>query len=168
MSISQIVFTLLLLAVLGGLAVYYAGRQLQTLRGLRGEENLPPEDRQYVRNQAWRRLACSAMMLLFAGLLAGSFTMEFRAQELVDAGEAAHARNERPDLDPDQRQFFRGYILYWGSALLVLLAMIVTAFFDILAIRRYGRRHFDKIKADRRAMIERQAAKLRGQRNGHS
>ena len=59
MTLTQILFTSLLILVLVGLAAYYAWRQVQALRGLRHAENLPPEDRRYVRNQAWRRLACS-------------------------------------------------------------------------------------------------------------
>ena len=164
MTLTQILFTALLIVVLVGLAAYYAWRQVQTLRGLRHADNLPPEDRRYLRNQAWRRLACSALMLVFAGLLAGSFFIEFPAQALVNFGEAAHARNERPDLDPEQRRFVHFYTLYWVTALLVLLGMMGTALYDLLAIRRFGQRHFRKLQADRRAMIERQAARLRQER----
>jgi hypothetical protein len=163
-TLTQILFTSLLILVLVGLAAYYAWRQVQALRGLRHSDNLPPEDRRYVRNQAWRRLACSALMLLFAGLLAGSFFIEFRAQDLVNLGDAAQARNERPDLDPEQQRFFNFYTLYWVTALLVLLGIMGTALYDLLAIRRFGQRHFRKLQADRRAMIERQAERLRQER----
>jgi uncharacterized membrane protein YfcA len=167
-STTQILSTVLLIVVLVGLAGYYAWRQVQTLRGLRHADTLAPEDRSYLRNQAWRRLACSALMVVFAVLLGGSFAIEERAQDLVNVGEEAQARNERPDLDPGQKHFFRFYTLYWVAALLVLLGMMGTALFDILAIRRFGQRHFRKLQADRRAMIERQAARLREGRNGHS
>jgi hypothetical protein len=163
-SPTQILSTALLMLVLPGLAGYYAWRQVQTLRGLRHDDTTPPEDRRYLRNQAWRRLACSALMVILAALLAGSFFIEFRAQNLVDIGDAAQARNERPDLDPEQRSFFRFYTLYWVTALLVLLGMMGTALYDLVAIRRYGQRHFRKLQADRRAMIERQAARLRQDR----
>jgi uncharacterized membrane protein YfcA len=163
-SLNQILFASLLIVVLAGLAVYYAWRQVKTLLELRHDENLPPEDRRYLRNQAWRRLACSGLMLAFAGLLVGSFFIEFPAQDLVNLGEAAHARNERPDLDPEQQRFFNFYTLYWVTALLVLLGMMATALYDLLAIRRFGQRHFRKLQADRRAMIERQAARLRQDR----
>ena len=164
MSLTQILFTALLILVLLALAGYYAWRQVQTLRGLRHDDVMPPEDRRYLRHQAWRRLACSALMVVFAGLLAGSFFVEFRAQDLVDIGDAARARNERPDLDPEQRRFVNFYTLYWVSALLVLLGMMGTALYDLVAIRRFGQRHFRKLQADRRAMIERQAARLRQER----
>jgi hypothetical protein len=163
-SPTQILSTALLALVLPALAAYYAWRQVQTLRGLRHDDTMPPEDRRYLRNQAWRRLACSALMVILAAMLAGSFFIEFRAQDLVNIGDAAHARNERPDLDPEQRSFFRFYTLYWVTALLVLLGMMGTALYEMVAIRRFGQRHFRKLQADRRAMIERQAARLRQDR----
>jgi hypothetical protein len=166
-SVTQIIFAAVLIAVLIGLAAYYALRQVQALRGLRQEENLPPEDRRYVRNQAWRRLACSGLMVVFAGLLAGSFFIEPIAQEMIDRGDAARAENaEGPVLGPEEKPFVRFFTAYWISALLVLLGMVVLALWDLLAIRSFGARHFRKLQADRRAMIERQAARLRREGNG--
>jgi hypothetical protein len=167
-SYHQIVATLLLIVVLAGLALYYAWRQVQTLRELRHDDNLPPEDRSYLRNQAWRRLVSSALMVVFAALLAGSFRFEWPLQDLVNQGEEAAARNEHPELDPGQKQLVRFAGFYWVAALLVLLGLVGLALFDILAIRRFGQRHFRRIQADRRAMIERQAARLRERRNGHA
>jgi hypothetical protein len=163
-SVTQILFASLLIVVLLALAGYYAWRQVQALRGLRHAENLPPEDRRYVRNQAWRRLVCSALMALFAALFAGQFFVEDKAQDLVDQGDAAQARHERPDLSPEQKHFVDVYSVFWICLLLVLLGILVTALTDILAIRRFGQRHLRKLQADRRAMIERQAARLRQDR----
>jgi hypothetical protein len=167
-SIPQILSTILLIVVLVGLAGYYAWRQVQTLRELRHEENLPREDRSYMRNQAWRRLACCALMVVFAAMLTGWFFIGWPFEDLVKLGEEAAGRNERPELDPGQKQVVRIAGFYWVAAMLVLLGMMGLALFDILAIRRFGQRHFRKLQADRRAMIERQAARLREQRNGHT
>ena len=58
--------------------------------------------------------------------------------------------------------------LRWAAVFcLVLLTLVCLAFFDLFAIRRFGRRHYRQIQDDRRAMIERQVALLRTQRNGH-
>lgn len=166
MTSTYVVSAVLLIVLLVGLAGYYAWRQVQALRGLRRADGLPPEDRRYVRNQAWRRLACSALMVVFAGLLAGSFVTEPLIQPVLDRGDAARERNERPALDAGQEHLYHVYTLYWVAALLVLMGMIGLALFDILAIRRFGQRHFRQIQADRRAMIERQAARLRERRHG--
>jgi hypothetical protein len=166
---TKLAFASLLVVLLVGLAGYYAWRQVQTLRGLRGSENLPPEDRRYVRNQAWRRLVGCLLMALFAALLAGWFFLglDARANELAQMGEAARAQAERPDMSPEQQRSLYFCMLYLIAALLVLLGMVCTAGFEFWAIRRFSLRHRRQIQADCRAMIERQVALLRSQRNGH-
>ncbi len=168
MSLQQTVATALLIAVLLGLAGYYAWRQVRTLRALRDETMLPPEDWRYARNQAWRRLVCSALMVAFAAMLAGTFFgIESAMQELVNLGDAASARGEKPPLSPEQQRLVNIWAVYWSAALLILLGMLGIALYDLIAIRRFGQRHFRQLQADRRAMIERQAARLREGRNGH-
>ena len=76
MTLPQSIFASVLVAVLLGLAGYFGRRQLQALRGLRSAEEMPPEDRRYVRNQAWRRLAGSALMVVIAGFFVGAFFVE--------------------------------------------------------------------------------------------
>jgi hypothetical protein len=167
-SAPEIIFTAVLIVVLVGLAGYYAWRQVQALRGLRRQENMPPDDRRYVRNQAWRRLACSGLMVVFAGLLAGWFFLGPVVENNIARGDAARAeQSEGPVFGAAEKPFVRFVIAYWIIALLVLLGMVILALCDILAIRRFGARHFRKLQADRRAMIERQAARLRHEGNGH-
>jgi TRAP-type C4-dicarboxylate transport system permease small subunit len=160
--------TALLIAVLLGLAGYYAWRQVRTLRELRHETMMPPEDWRYLRNQAWRRLACSALMVAFAAMLAGTFFgIESAMQELVNLGEALSVQGKKPPLTPEQQRLVNLWAAYWIVALLILLGMLGIALYELIAIRRFARRHFRKLQADRRAMIERQAARLREGRNGH-
>jgi hypothetical protein len=165
---TQIVYAGVLITVLVAVAGFFAWRQVLTLRGLRGNENLPPEDRRYARFQAWRRLVCCALMVVFAGLLGGSFFLEADAQRMADEHEAARAQDENAEFNPQDKDKAGFYAGYWITALLVLLGMVTLAFFDLLAIRRYGRRHFQKLQADRRAMLQRQVSRLRQERNGHA
>jgi len=71
-------------------------------------------------------------------------------------------------LDAEQKQFRRWYVGYWISALLLLLAVVCLAGFDLWAIRRYGNRHMQQIRDDRKAMFQEELSRLRSQRNGHS
>jgi hypothetical protein len=163
----QYVYAAVIVAVLLGLAGYFGWRQWQTLRGLRGQAELPPEDRRYYRTQAWLRLVNCGLMVVFAGLLAGTYLLgqERRADEFP-AGPAAEERGaDHPTAE--ERSFARWYTTYWIVLLLVLLAIVTLAVVDLLAIRRFGVRHFRKLQADRRAMIEREVSLLRSQRNGH-
>jgi hypothetical protein len=165
---TEILFGSLLILALVALSGYFAWHQVQTLRSLRNSQE-PREDRYYARNQALRRLFGCGLMIAVAALVAGWFLLDLheRTTQLVQEGEAAAARNEKPEMTPDQKRVYTVASLYVIFTLVVFLLLLVTAAIDILAIRRYSRRHFDKINADRRAMIERQAARLRTQRNGH-
>jgi hypothetical protein len=149
-EIPQLVFGALLVVVLLAAAVYFGWKQRQTLVGLAHQENLPPEDRHYMRRQAWRRLIGCGFMVVLAVMVAAWFFLD--PEGVARAGD---------------RKAAPWYLLYLVSFLLVLLGIICLAAFDLFAIRRFGLRHRRQIQADRRAMIERQAARLRSQRNGH-
>jgi len=166
-QVGQIIFGVLLVIVLLGLAGFYSWRQWAVLRGLRQAGDLSPEDRRYTRRQAWRRIVCSALMVVMAGLIAGHYKFEDRYHQVVAEGEASRQRGEKREFNPEERQFLQLYEIYWLVTLLVLLAIIILAGIDFFAIRRYGRRHYRQIQADRRAMIENELARLRSQRNGH-
>jgi hypothetical protein len=158
-----------IIAVLLLVAFYFAWRQLQTLACLRNTGDLSPEDRRYVRNQAWRRLFCSGLMVLLAGLLIVSAVLglEKRIAQVGREGEAARLQNETPVLTPEQKSDFQLYTAYWSCALLLVMAMLFTAAVDIWAIFRFGLRHHRQIQADRRAMVESEVARFRKDRNGH-
>jgi hypothetical protein len=165
---AQVVVTLALTIVLGGLAGVFFWRQLRALRQLKDDDTASEEDRHHFRRQAWRRLVSAGLLGVLAVLLAGSFLIEGPVKLITDDIDAARARGENPVVNEADKPLIRFYTGYWIAFLLVLFGVIALAFWDVLAIRRYGQRQFAKIQADRRAMIERQAAKMRGERNGHS
>jgi hypothetical protein len=157
-----------LIVLLGGLAGYFAWRQLQTLRGVARNDNLPAEDRKYFRRQAWRRLVGCGLMLALLALMGGSFFIEGKAEQVAAEKKAARDRGEAGDLDPEQRLFMKFYGGYWIVILLFVIGLVAIAFADLVSIRRYGQRHYRKLQEDRRAMIERQVIRLRQERNGHN
>jgi hypothetical protein len=165
--LQQIVVTVVLIALLGGLAGYFAWRQIQTLRDLREDDNLPSEDRRYFRRQAWRRLVGCGLMMLLLGLFGGTFFFEGAVAQFAEERQAAREQGPEPEFSPEQRLLMKFYGGYWIAILLLVLGLVGIAFVDLLAIRRYGQRHFRKLQEDRRAMIERQVARLRQERNGH-
>jgi hypothetical protein len=159
---TEIVLGALLVAILVGMAAFFTWRQWRTLRGTPSADTLSAEDRRYTRSQARRRLACSLLMLVLAGLLAmWLFSYGEPVSNLMARGGADN------ELAPGQRQLLGQSLTLVTLMLIVLLAIIVLAGWDLLAIRQYGRRHMRQIQADRRAMIENQIARVRSQRNGH-
>jgi magnesium-transporting ATPase (P-type) len=167
MTATQIIFGILIIVVLVSLALYYGRQQWHTLRTLRAAPEMAPGEYLFLRNQAWRRLAGSVLMLLFAGLFVGMFFLEGPAGQIVAVGETARSETgQRPELDPDQRAFFHYYAAYWTVLMLLLLALIGLAGYELFAIRRFGVQNFRRIQEERRAMIARETARIRGQRDG--
>ena len=66
MSIAQVVATVALVLLLGGLGVVFTWRQFRALRQLRDDHETPPEEQQHFRKQAKRRLASAILLLLMA------------------------------------------------------------------------------------------------------
>jgi uncharacterized membrane protein YjgN (DUF898 family) len=163
----QIVLGIAFVIILLAMAGYFAWQQLQARRTLRTSPHLDADERAYLRGQIWRRLVCSILMVILAGLLATSFYLEGPVNQLVREGEANRERGERPPLEPEQERFVRLYNAYWAIFLLILLAVVLVAAGDFFAIRRYGQRQLRRIHADRKAMLEGELARLRSQRNGH-
>ena len=74
-------------------------------------------------------------------------------------------RDEDPGFTAEQKDFQRFYTLYWIGSMLVFLVIVALAAWDVLAIRRTGRRLHRQLQDERRAMIAEQLARLRGQAN---
>jgi ABC-type uncharacterized transport system fused permease/ATPase subunit len=166
MNPDQLGFTLVLVAVLLGLAVYFGRQQLRTLRGLKSPDSLPAEDRRYLRSQAYRRLFCSALMVAIAGLLIGWLFLEAEHRELQKALRAAQEVDPGAVPTQEQRDFAHLFWLYLSAALLVLLILLVLATMDFWATARYGLSQRRKLQADHRAILEEQLARRRQERNG--
>lgn len=165
-SVSPLVAWLLVVLCFA-IAGVFAWQQLRTLGRLRRETDLPVADRTYFRRQAVRRLVGCGLLIAIGGLIGGSYISG--QEEWVDRlGQVAPAE-EPAAADPDLQQKKRLYIWYWIAVLVLLLALVIVAAIDFFAIRSYGARHFRRLYADRKAMLEKELAELRkarGYRNG--
>jgi hypothetical protein len=166
MGAGQIVFGTILVLALVGLAGFYAQRQLLTLRRLREHGESPSEEDIYLRRQARRRLVNSVLMLLLAVLLVAVMVWgEGRAQALVDK-RGAMPPEDRPPLTLDEKSFAYLYYAWLVTVMVILFVVVAIAAVDAWATRQYAARQYRKLMEDRREMIERQAARLRQERNG--
>lgn len=154
---SGAILVVLLLAVAG----YFSVQEIRKLRRSKTEPAGSEAEQLYVRRQAWRRLVCCGLLVVLAGLLIGAFLLEGSVQGLI-----AQGREGDGEWNPEQRDFFRVYSIYWIVTLLVLLGIITLAAFDLWVIRRFSLREHRRIMADRREMIEREVRVIRQQRNG--
>jgi len=166
MDPNQLGFTLVLVAVLLGVAGYFGRQQLRTLRGLASPDVLGADDRRYLRSQAYRRLLCSVLMVAIAGLLIGWLFLEPDHRRLENDMRTARAIDPAALPTEEQKDFARLFLFYVSAGLLVLLVLLVLATMDFWATARYGLSQHRKLVADRRALLEEQVARRRQERNG--
>lgn len=132
-------------------------RQLHVRTWLKANEvSLSPEDLKYHRWSIRRRLAGCVLLILLAAMIAGIYWFNIASglEELMAQGERAKTTGEK--LTAEQEAFLYSSMRYVISLLLVLMLIFFLVGWDILAIRRYGIRHRQRIRDDRRAMLERQ------------
>jgi hypothetical protein len=164
---AEFAFGAAVVVLLLGLAGYFSWKQRATLRELRDHPEMPREDRRYLRNQVVRRLLCSALMVVLAGLLIGWYFLDPSFRELFEEGRKAWAAAEDQAFTERQKEFSRWMVAYWCAALLVLFAIIAVAFLDAWAIGRYGVRHRRKLRDERQqTLLELQEARRRHRGNG--
>jgi hypothetical protein len=95
---NELLFGILLVAILLVMAAIFAWRQWLTLRGLRDDADLSTEDWRYTHNQAWRRLVCAGLMVILAVLLGSTLFIGKPIDEMVARGEAGkQAEKLRPE-----------------------------------------------------------------------
>lgn len=165
MTWAQIVAGALLVILLVGVSGFFLGRQVQALRDL---PRLPvaDEERRRLRHQTYRRLVCSSLLLLLGFLLAAALLfLEGPAQQLAIERDELFKAGRLTELTGPQRDFVRVWGWFWVVFLLLLMAVVFLAAFDIWATRRHALREHRKIQADRRAMLEQQINRLRHERN---
>jgi hypothetical protein len=163
---SELAFGAVVVLVLLFLAGFFAWRQIRALRSLRTQPELSREDRRYVRSQAWRRLLCSALMLILAGLLVGSFFLEDPLQRVSAQRAAQTAQGGPAEVQPAHKVFLQQFTTYWIVVLLVLLLMLLLVAVDVWAIARFGARHHRQLRADLQATLASEVARLRRRQNG--
>ena len=166
MGVSEWVFGSLLVLALLALSGYFGWRQVLILRKLRRDPPLPADEARYEKRKAVGRLVSSALILVMALLFVTVLVLyEGPVQEMAEERAAFTADNAPPFTD-QQKMLLWLWVGTWIALLLVLLAVMVLVGLDVMATRRYALTQFRKLQADRRAMIERQASRLRQQRNG--
>jgi uncharacterized membrane protein YjgN (DUF898 family) len=164
---AELTFGVVLVLVLLGLAGYFTWRQIGTLRQTRNDSALSTDDRLFLHRQAVRRLVCSALMVVLAGMLIGWYFLDPAFRDMFREGREAWAEARDEILTEQQKDFSRWMAAYWSLALLVLFFIIVLAAMDAWAIGRYGLRQRRQLSDERRqALLELEAARRRHRENG--
>jgi hypothetical protein len=121
---------------------------------VRAQTDLPRDERRHHVRQAGRRLVCAVLMAVFASMIIGWFFVE-RLIPRPDPAEIEAGRHP-PVIE------FVAY--YWIAALLVLFALLTIAVVDFVATARYGLQQHRTLAKEHQAILEKEAARLREER----
>lgn len=160
MSVLEVIVGGALVVVLVGLAGYFSWQQKKTLGSLKAGSTLAVEDRRYLRKQAFRRILCSCLMVVIAGLLVGSVFLDDLVrgpplnQEQIDRGVG--------QIDKEKREIARAKIVYWAVILMVVFGLFFLAVIDLMATARFGFRHHRQLEAEKNAVLEEELSRWRG------
>ena len=165
MDWTQAVFGSVLVAVLAVAAGVFGWLQVRALRKL-ALEALPEEERRFARSQARRRLWGCGLMAFMAVILALELVFwEPAAQAMADQRERFR-QEDAPAFTEPEKMFLR----IWGGGWVVLGAALMAAVFlaalDRYSTRTHALRQMRRLQADRRAMVARQADRMRAERGG--
>jgi len=158
----------LIIALLLGVAGYFAWKQVATLRGLRAVAEPLGDEQIYLRKQAVRRLIGCGLMTLLAGMMIASYFagLEAWGTALENAAAAPGEKLENRELDQQRRSFLSFYASFYIGVLLIVLLLLFIAALDFWAIQRYHLSQYRRIQAERKELVQEQAARFRHQRNG--
>jgi heme/copper-type cytochrome/quinol oxidase subunit 2 len=130
-----------------GTAAYFIWRQRLTLRTLRADAHVPLDQRRYLLKQCQRRLFGSVVLILLAFMMIGSLFLDY--QLLGNPLE-----NVPPAEQEAAKQSFRFISIYWMTFLLLLMAVLALAVFDLWATARHGVRQQKQLLQEHQEMLE--------------
>lgn len=144
---SEVIFGGVLVVGLLAAAVAFSWAQRAALRRA---ALLPDEERAFERRRAYRRLIGCGLLAVMAVLLVAQYLLwEWRVKDVAV-----------PIPEED-----KVYIRLWGGAiiglLLALLTVVVLSAIEAFATRSFALRQYRKLSEERRAMIQRQADRIR-------
>jgi cell division protein FtsB len=159
----------LAILVLLGLAGGFAWQQLRLRRRL-GQPGtpLPPAEQAHLRAQVRRRLLGSGMLVLLAGLLAGSFFLEGRLQQVHRERQEQTAHGVPAPVRAEHRLFLGQFTLYWLTALLVLFGLLLVVLADLRATVRFSQQQRRQLNQEWQQTLAQELARWRRQGNGQS
>lgn len=143
--------------ILAVIAIVSLRFQIRTWQRLR-RQAVASDDRRYLRGLCQRRALNAVLLMILAGLLAGSYLFA-GWEELSRLSQVA-----REDMTDADRDSLRSQAYYWMAILILLFVVLVVAISDYTATSLYGRQQLARIREEQRTLLERDLAVHRQQK----
>jgi hypothetical protein len=134
------------------LTIGFALRQVADLQGL---EVLEPEEHQYRRQRAYRRLIGCFLLAGVASCMSGLLYHLADLDRVLDRAAQAQQEDTKPKLTEEEAITVRSSLWYMLSLFGLLILVVMLAMLDMIATRRFGMRQRAGIREDRRALLDR-------------
>lgn len=145
-----------------GSAIVFGFRQLRYLRS-QGEP--PTDDAVMLKKSAVRRLIVS-VFLIFAGVMIAATYLTGLAAEMERIGVEREqiAAEARGPLSDAEKQSVRSFTYLWIAALCCVGVAVLLIGYDMYHVRKHWTKSLERLRDDRRAMLDRQLSRLRAER----
>jgi hypothetical protein len=145
-----------------GSALIFGFRQL---RYLRKTNETSADDAVMLKKSAVRRLIVSVFLCMAGILIASTYLTGLAAEmERIGLEREKIPIEERAPLKAEDRQFVRTFTYLWIAALCFVGAAVLLIGYDMYHVRRHWNKRLDRLRDDRRAMLDRQLGRLRAER----
>jgi hypothetical protein len=140
-------------------AAFFIWQQGLTLQSVRLNSILSHAQRRYLIRQCWRRLFGSFVLVLLAVMLFGSLFLDYEPLRLpVDELPQAEQQADK--------QATRFLIIYWMALLLLVMALLALAVFDLWATVRHGVQQQKQLFQEHQEMLEAELEEHRHRQSG--
>jgi hypothetical protein len=155
--------------ILAGL--FSAWQQTRGLRELYARKFVPSDEYAYLRGKHRRRFLVGILLVVIGAMLGGAFVsgMEAAADRMA-AKQPTDGDGKPREMTPEQKNFVRGYGLYWGTVIILLFSLITLAMMDGWSSRRYWLGVYRQLRDDHNTQMRRDIAILKAQHDqrGHN
>jgi hypothetical protein len=148
---------MLFAAVLVGIALFFARRQQLAWKSLHSGTSIGTEQRRYLLKQIGRRLLGSVLLVLLAGMLVGSLYLDWDPNTYS-------TRDRPPEEQEAAKQALRFITIYVMTMMLLVMAILALAVFDLWAVARFGVQQQKQLAQEHQDALEAELAQLRQKR----
>lgn len=149
-----------LVCVTVGVACAFGYRQFLQLKRVR-RAGANSEESRFLARSSRRRLIISCLLAL-VGVLIGVTYLSGLDHSVLKLGDELQNAQRRP-LTPEERQVVQWYGACWIGILLLLLGIVIGVGVDLLDVRRHFQQTTERLRDDRRAMMQRQLEAMRAE-----
>ena len=153
------------LMLFGGATAWF---QLRGRRILRARQFVPSDELAYFGRRYRVRLINGILISVIGVLIGGAYLtgLERRADDLGEHKPVANPDEPaaKPQMDEDQKLFVRLWAAYWIVVLVLVFVVLMLAFRDAWATRRYAMKQFAHIREEHEVKLRRDLAVYRAHR----